>query len=115
MVIGNPPREVTGAGRKRERREHARFRVNMRLKYRCVDETRTPLESLFSKGRVVDISEGGMLAEVDGPLDLGQMIEVYATKEEAASGVYGLVVAVRVVRAIDLYEVGMRFILRERT
>ena len=114
MVIGSPPGQVKGSGRKRERRGHPRFRVNMRLRYRCVDETQTPLESLFSKGRVLDISEGGLLAEVDRALDLGQMIEVYATKEESSSGVYGLVVAVRVVRAIDLYEVGMKFTLRER-
>jgi len=86
----------------------------MRLKYRCVDETQMPLESIFSQGRVLDISEGGMLVEVRRPVELGQMVEVYATKEDTSSGVYGLVVAVRVVRAIDLYEIGMRFTLRER-
>ena len=113
MSVG-PPRQAKASKKGQERREHARFRVNMRLKYRCVDETQMPLESIFSQGRVLDISEGGMLVEVRRPVELGQMVEVYATKEDTSSGVYGLVVAVRVVRAIDLYEIGMRFTLRER-
>ena len=86
----------------------------MALRYRRVDQKRNPLESAYSSGRVVDISEGGMLVEVDRALELGQRLEVFTSTKSSSSGIYGIVVAVRVVRAIELFEAGVRFETRER-
>ena len=98
----------------KERRKHPRFRMNMTLRYRCVDENNMPSEAVYSSGRVIDISDGGMLIEVDRGLDLGQKLEVYTSTKSSSSGVYGIVVAVRVVRAIELFEIGVKFETREK-
>ncbi|MFH0965277.1 MAG: PilZ domain-containing protein [Planctomycetota bacterium] len=111
MVPQNSPH---AHGQPVERRRFPRFRTNMSLKYRLLDQNSLPLEPTYSFGRVLDISDGGMLMEVDRVLELGQKVEIYTSSKAGSTGIYGVVVAVRVVRAIDLYEIGVRFVIREK-
>ena len=85
----------------------------MNLKYRLMDEAGMPEESTYSVGRVLNISEGGMLIEVDRIIRLGQKLEVYARIENSSTGTYGIVVAVRQAPDIDVFEIGVKFQTRE--
>ena len=97
-----------------ERRENPRRSTAMPIRYRGVHaDNLTVCQQTYRRGVCRNISQGGMLLEVEGHLAPGQAIEVYATDREKNATIYCIVETVRTARTPDHYEIGVRFLIRE--
>ena len=92
-----------------ERRRARRRPTNMQLKYRRLDERNIPVELEYRSGRVLDISPGGMCAELELALPLGQNVEIATDEGNGEKPVRALGTVVRIVRRTDYFEVGITF------
>ena len=97
-----------------ERRKHQRHRVTLFVRLRRIDpHDLSEWQQEYRTAVCRNISDGGMLLEIDGHVPRGQMLEVYATDRGSNSTIFGIVETVRAVRSPDRYEVGVRFLRRE--
>jgi len=86
----------------------------MRVKYRVLDDHGFPKDGAYRSGRVLTISDGGMLLQMDRHAELGQKLEVCSIPGSSPTGIFGIVRVVHIVRSADILEVGVEFELRQK-
>jgi c-di-GMP-binding flagellar brake protein YcgR len=97
-----------------ERRQHLRRSVTLYVRYRRIDpHDLAACQQEYRHGVCRNISDGGMLLEIEGHIPRGQVLEVYAADRGADATLFGVVETVRAVRTPDRYEIGVRFLRRE--
>jgi c-di-GMP-binding flagellar brake protein YcgR len=95
-----------------DRRRHPRFKVDLHVTFRPVYGDGTSGQGPYSAGRVLNLSEGGMLMQVQSPLRVGQRIEIRMNKQGKPTLAFGIVKVVRCVRRaarLPCYDVGLEF------
>lgn len=110
-----PAKEDPSSAAFAERRRHLRQPVGFPVRYRCIDpQDLAASQQEYLHGICRNISEGGMLIEVEGHMLRGQVLEIYASPRTTDATLYGMVETVRIVRAPHHYEIGVRFLSREQ-
>ena len=110
-----PTKEVPATAASAERRKHLRRPVDFPVRYRRIDpQDLSGYEQEYLYGICRNISEGGMLIEVEGHVPRGQVLELYASQRGTDTTLFGIVETVRIVRAPDHYEIGVRFLSRQQ-
>ena len=97
-----------------DRRHYERFGTAMQMKYRILDDHGFPTENIYNLGRILNVSDAGILIQIEHHVKVGQRIEIYAIPGPAATGMFAIVRIVHVVRTNDLFEVGAEFEVREK-
>jgi len=109
-----PPDDGPSASPSLNRRRHPRQAVDFPVRYRRVDPhdlSAGPQE--YQEGTCRNISESGMLLEVEAHIAPDVNLEVYVSDRGRDTTIFGIVETVRRARTPDHYELGVRFVTRE--
>ena len=86
-----------------ERREHPRYHVTLFVRYRRIDlQDLSQCQQEYRHAVCRNISEGGMLIEIETHIPRGQALEVYVSDRGADSTIFGIVETVRTVRTPEV-------------
>ena len=97
-----------------ERRKTPRRNTAMPIRYRRIHaDDLTSYQQTYHRGVCRNISQSGMLLEVEGHVAPGQMLEIYASDREKNATIYCVVETVRTARSPDHYEIGVRLLSSE--
>ena len=98
-----------------ERRQSQRRSITLYVRYRRIDPNDLAgCQPEYRDAICRNISDGGMLLEIDAHVPRGQVLEVYASERGSPSTIFGIVETVRTVRTPGEYEVGVRFLKQEK-
>jgi c-di-GMP-binding flagellar brake protein YcgR len=109
-----PRRDASASPVFAERRRHVRRSVAFAVRYRRIDPNDLAgCQQEYRHGVCRNVSDGGMLLEIDGHVPHGQILEVYGSDIGQDKTLFAIVETVRAARSPEHYEVGVRFLRRQ--
>ena len=98
-----------------EKRKEERYPAEMRGKFRKIDQKDlSKADVTYHQGMIRDMSRSGMRLESDIFMPVGQTLEIFVDDKISGESFCGIVETVRARKEIDFYDLGVKFIEKEK-
>ena len=98
-----------------ERRKEERYPAEMKGKFRKIDpKDLSKADVTYHQGTIRDMSRSGMRLESDIFMPVGQPLEIFVDDKISGESFYGIVETVRSRKEIDFYDLGVRFVEKQK-